>query len=63
MTFDRLTTLRRLAEQHQIRRETQAELAEIRAAGTPNGCNLIARMDAVRTAERWIVVLRDALYS
>ena len=61
--MQRLVTLRELGRLHAVRRRLVEVLDRIRRDGTPNGCNLIAKIDALRNTERQIAVQRSFLYS
>ncbi len=63
MTFDRKTALRELGDLHRARSRTILALKRIRSRGVPNGCNLLARLDAVRNLDRQIELRRAAIYA
>jgi hypothetical protein len=63
MRFDRVTTLRELGDFHRARRATLEAIEAIREAGTPNGCGIMAKHDAVKNYDRHIAIRRAALYS
>ena len=63
MSHDRKTTLRELGDLHKAARSTRNTLERIRRNGVPNGCNLIAKIDAIRNYTRQIELRRAALYA